>query len=63
MIRLGHADSDMVRHRYDLRDEDPQRVIHRLNLLGEAGKQRPGHQVATKEQEFPPRGCDATIPS
>lgn len=63
MIRLGHADSDMVRYRYHLDDEEPQREIHRLDLRGEAGKQRPGLQVATKEQEFPPRECDATIPS
>lgn len=54
MIRLGHADSDMVRHCYHLHDEQPQREIHRLDLFGEAGKQSPGLQVATKEQEFPP---------
>ncbi len=61
MIRLGHADSDRVRHCYDLHDEEPQREIHRLDLFGEAGKHRPGLQVAKKELEFPPRESDPTI--
>jgi hypothetical protein len=39
---LGHADSEMVRHYYHLHDEEAQRQMRRLDLLGEAGKQRPG---------------------
>lgn len=37
MAWLGHADSRMVRHYYHLHDEASQRMMERLNFLGEAG--------------------------
>jgi integrase len=34
---LGHRDSAMVRHYYHLHDEEAQRQMRRLSILGEAG--------------------------
>jgi len=61
---LGHADSDMVRHYYHLHDEEAQRQMRRLDLLGEAGKQRPGVQgAAISKKEVPSQESDPTIAS
>jgi integrase len=43
---LGHADSETVRHYYHRHDKEAQRQMRRLNLLGEAGQQRPGSNDA-----------------
>ena len=44
---LGHADSDMVRHYYHLNDEESQRQMKRLTLLGDAGKRFAGNDNRT----------------
>jgi integrase len=53
---LGHQDSEMVRHYYHLHDEEARRQMARLDPLGSAGKQLPGHGngAANNNQEAPP---------
>lgn len=58
---LGHADSDMVRHYYHLHDQESRRQMNRLDLLGEAGQQRPGVQGAAPNQEAASQESDPTI--
>jgi integrase len=49
---LGHADSAMVRHYFHLHDEESQRRMSQMDLLGEAGKPLPGLDgAAIKDQE------------
>lgn len=52
----------MVRHYYHLHDQEAQRQMSRLDLLGEAGTERPGvHGAATNSQEAASRESDPTI--
>jgi integrase len=61
---LGHADSAMVRHYYHLHDEEGQRQMRRLNLLGKTGEQHAGVQgAAIKSKEVSSQGSDPTIAS
>lgn len=48
---LGHADSAMVRHYFHVHDDEAQRRISRMDLLGEAGKQLPGIEGAASHQQ------------
>jgi integrase len=55
---LGHRESAMVRHYYHLHDEEAQRQMKRLNLLGEAGKRFAGNHNGTvhlKTEDSPGR--------
>lgn len=59
---MGHADSAMLRHYFHVHDEEGQRQMRRLNLLGEAGQQRPGVQgAASISKEEPCQGSDPAI--
>lgn len=61
---LGHKDSDMVRHYYHLHDDEARRQMCRLDLLGEAGQQRPGVQgAATSKKEAASQESDPRIAS
>jgi hypothetical protein len=46
-----------------LHDEEAQRHMRRLDLLGTAGQQRPGFQGAATKKEVPRQESDPTIAS
>ena len=58
MERLGHADSEMVRHYYHLHDTEARQQMARLNLLGTAGMQSPGSKDEAATLEGTPRQHD-----
>jgi integrase len=59
---LGHSDSAMVRHYFHIHDDEAQRRMSRLNLLGEAGQPLPGVQgAATNQKEATSQKSDPKI--
>ena len=56
MDRFGHADSQMRRHYYHLRDEEARRRMNQLDFLGGAGGRSAGEDrdQPTEENFRPP---------
>ena len=55
---VGHADSEMVRLYYHLNNDEARQQMHRLDLIGEAGKRFTGNINGTavnKTEDSPGR--------